>query len=373
MTFVDRYFGKSLRDGITEADLRTMIANNPDESLNLEYKHPDKLKKPNDLVKVLSSFANSEGGLLIVGVDEKRVGTSSRGIELISDSGYTKEWFEQAIVNRMHPLASGIVVSRVVSSKGWVFLVDVPASMNPPHMSVDNKYYYRANFSVNPMEHYQVADAFGKRLRPELVPALEISSFKSGNDWLKMRYGFENVGHSSAKWASIHIHFVDCEISHPTVIEAEFGELSTNSLGGKDYSIDYGPDQRAVHPSMEFLIRQPRNLRVTISPTIAHITIGAEGATTDRYITILGHSWMADKTSQCGSEHWIRLPVYKLSETFLQSNLAEWLGVNFGLDILKMRSNDPRLFILSLPDGREVSASEAFEETRGKFSVRAHL
>lgn len=68
-------FGKSFYD-LTLPDIQSFINSNPDESLYLEYKDIRSLETPDDLAKSISSFANSAGGNIIVGVNAQSEGPS---------------------------------------------------------------------------------------------------------------------------------------------------------------------------------------------------------------------------------------------------------------------------------------------------------
>ncbi len=66
MGFIEDYFQKN---EITETDIENFIAQKNKECLTLDYKRIEKFRE-NDLSEHVSAFANSAGGLLILGIEE---------------------------------------------------------------------------------------------------------------------------------------------------------------------------------------------------------------------------------------------------------------------------------------------------------------
>ena len=68
MYFIEKYFGKNPRkkkeDVINENDIEIFIDRNIEESVNLDYKDIEKYHDKEGLGKVISSFANTYGGLI---------------------------------------------------------------------------------------------------------------------------------------------------------------------------------------------------------------------------------------------------------------------------------------------------------------------
>jgi len=83
-------------ESITKEELQTLIDNQAVENLQLEFKCynfangkvPDKEK--NDLLKEITSFANADGGLIIMGIDEEGKGVASK----LMDIGCTLSEFD---------------------------------------------------------------------------------------------------------------------------------------------------------------------------------------------------------------------------------------------------------------------------------------
>src|SRR6266508_5130994 len=213
MTFIEAFMNKFALEGIGVEGLEAFVKRRIPEGLNLEYKAKDILHKPNDAARVVASFANSDGGLLIVGVAEVKDGSMRYpgSITWDPEPSHSPEWMETMVAGRIRPRIQGVRIVPVhKEGAGVVYIIDVPASPNPPHMAPDGIYYYRSNFHVLPMEHYQVADAFGKRRRPILRPLLTVSQFNADDRTLLLKAGLVNEGLTLAKWTMIHLSIVGC-------------------------------------------------------------------------------------------------------------------------------------------------------------------
>lgn len=66
-------FGKELEQ-LQMSDIGSLIQNKIDESQNLEYKEPSKdlNEDCNGLAETISGFLNTDGGILLYGVSEKK-------------------------------------------------------------------------------------------------------------------------------------------------------------------------------------------------------------------------------------------------------------------------------------------------------------
>ncbi|HUD88950.1 MAG TPA: ATP-binding protein [Xanthobacteraceae bacterium] len=149
-----------------ESDLLAIIRDEVQESLTLDYKSSAALRKNdkerNDLSKDVSAFANSEGGLLVYGVQENRhiptaidVGVDRRQI--------TKEWLESVIKSNIHPVVDRLLIKQMsLPSKGAnevAYVLEIgQATSRAPHQAFDHRYYKCFNFESTPMEDYEVRD-----------------------------------------------------------------------------------------------------------------------------------------------------------------------------------------------------------------------
>lgn len=124
-----RYEGRC--EMINQNDLIEMI--NKGENPYLEFKEEN--IKPNDLAGEIVSFANMEGGTIIIGVSDKGAikGVSIPDIE---------EWVMNICRNNCIPNIIPIY-EEVILNDEKVVVLTIPKGANKPYYTVDNKYYVR--------------------------------------------------------------------------------------------------------------------------------------------------------------------------------------------------------------------------------------
>lgn len=167
MGFIDYYFkGK---EKITEEDIKLFISQQIEENKNLDYKEIQIFDNTDKLSVIISSFANTEGGSLILGISENEIQDEKGNIVRIYPKEPTwgnlsldKESLENKIISKISPPIDGLEIQPVRNDKNDknIFLIDVPKSANAPHMSFDNRYHGRLNFRTIPLEHHQVSSLF---------------------------------------------------------------------------------------------------------------------------------------------------------------------------------------------------------------------
>jgi hypothetical protein len=144
-----------------EHDIVRLIDEAEAERLHLDFK---RRPQPGDLRKVLgkalSGFANSDGGVLVFGVREQN---GAWGADPIADLAAFESQVNELLARAVSYPVPGVQTKRVPASETSGYLaVLVPQSDLAPHQAVDTKHYHRRHGdSFPPMEHYEVADAFG--------------------------------------------------------------------------------------------------------------------------------------------------------------------------------------------------------------------
>lgn len=158
----------------TENDLRYLIETQAEESTYLDFKAAGALEKTNEkraeIAKDVSAFANSDGGIIIYGINEENHVASN--FSFIDGNEYTKEWIERVINDGIQRRITGIHIFPIRVNgdiKQTVYVVKIPRSANSPHMCVKRHVYYRRyNFESVPMEEYEVRDSFHRNTTPDL-------------------------------------------------------------------------------------------------------------------------------------------------------------------------------------------------------------
>lgn len=178
-----------------------------EENVTLDFKilNNAKLTSKDDkknLAKALSGFANSAGGIIIWGVDARK---NENGIDCAV--GKNEIYPLSLLVSRLNEL-TGDAVSPIIgkvfhnkieiaNDKGFATTY-VPECFTGPHMAKlgEDRYYKRSGDSFYRMEHFDIADMFGRRKRP----VLQLKTRISGNQKCpKIIIGIENTGKGSAK------------------------------------------------------------------------------------------------------------------------------------------------------------------------------
>jgi hypothetical protein len=225
ISFLERFLKKARPDEITYQDFVSFLRQGVEEHQTLEYKPRGLLVKQDDtiikpkfpqevigftaLAKSVSGFANAEGGLLILGVNErpeKYRGTLVKikpGAINALPISITREMIENQLLAKIQPPIEGIKIVPLRSSprsKKVVYLIDVPQSIQAPHRVNELYYFQRINFSTLEMKHFQIADLFGKRLAPDLD--ILIQKEPSDENLVKIRFLIRNQGRAVAKYAT---------------------------------------------------------------------------------------------------------------------------------------------------------------------------
>jgi hypothetical protein len=153
----------------TPADLQRLIDDEIQESLTLDYKASPSLAKDSrsrdELCKDVSAFANSAGGQIIYGIEEK----DRKPTKIDAGSDLTREWIEQVIDSNVQPRIEGLVITPIPVGKSHAYVIAIPqASGRAPHQAPDKKYYKRQNFQSVAMEDYEIRDTLRRATTPEL-------------------------------------------------------------------------------------------------------------------------------------------------------------------------------------------------------------
>lgn len=122
-------------DSITEADLAEQVSSGVPEGVFVDYKKEMYGRSDADakeFLKDISSFANTSGGHLIIGVDET-AGTPTGITPISGDPDLDLQRLENLARDGIEPRISGLRMRTIVVSGGYVLLLRIPRSWNPPH------------------------------------------------------------------------------------------------------------------------------------------------------------------------------------------------------------------------------------------------
>ncbi|KAA3437123.1 AlbA family DNA-binding domain-containing protein [Rufibacter hautae] len=253
------------------SDLEELIKNEVEENLNLDYKSSRSLdktdQKKTEIAKDISAFANSNGGIIIYGIEEENHKPVS--FSFVDGKIITKEWLENVIDGNIHQRISGIKIFPIRQDgdlSKTVYLVKIPISTDAPHMSVDNKYYRRYNFKSVPMEEYEVRLLYRRESLSEMefsIIRIKHVGIENENQIAMMKREFsihvKNIGKSLEKNCKVEVEMFDVDHAN-IVIHLDKNSNTSYRISENSKAIVSGYNTAPIFPDEEVAL-----LRYSIS------------------------------------------------------------------------------------------------------------
>ena len=176
-----------------QVELKRLLDIQEPESLHLDYKDKrsltppgrggqgiDKQKRAEDVSKDISSFLNSDGGVLIYGVPETTDPSSTGGAPIplaqSTDIGFTpedkvdKETIENLITSSIQPIPKATLfrITEVDHLARNIFVVEVKPGIGDVWQAKDKRYYERFHYKAEPMDHYRIEMVRARMVGPNL-------------------------------------------------------------------------------------------------------------------------------------------------------------------------------------------------------------
>jgi len=185
-------------DKWTVQEIEKIFSAKRPEGTTLDYKveFPATDGDKNKLEHVVDSFANTQGGLIVIGIDANKTSNVPVAMEGIRDEPGLIEKvtsFCQRITPHIEPS-----VHRAEKGNGRVFLVVEVSESNECHMASDGKFYVRIGAQSLPADYYTVQKLFKKQeeFRQKITDLLEsrrANLVGEGGAWYQiifLPYGF---------------------------------------------------------------------------------------------------------------------------------------------------------------------------------------
>lgn len=210
----------------TEASLDALVQEKREEDLYLEFKQKadtrngdlDANDKKN-FSKALSGFANADGGILIFGIGTKKGAEGvdrAASLKPIKDHIRFRGHLMDSLLNATQPVVDDVRIECIDAdaNSGYVKCL-IPQSVKPPHRAIlaDHHYWRRVSTGNRRMEHYELEDVFGRRLRPALKLFVELKPRPEGDPHEELHFLLLNEGRGVARHVGLHCKLdVACKI-----------------------------------------------------------------------------------------------------------------------------------------------------------------
>ncbi|CAN5514573.1 hypothetical protein BH10BAC5_BH10BAC5_23960 [soil metagenome] len=221
----------------SQTDIDNFLSAYTEESINLDFKRgvalamDENAKK--EIVKDVSAFANSDGGIIIYGIDE--IDHKAGRLCFVDGSIITKEWLEQVINSRIQRKISGLIIDVVRYENDIaksIFVIKIPRSIQAPHRTSDKRFYKRYNFMSVEMEEYEIRDLYSRKEKTSLKllpPEKEVIHL----------HPHEGFVQSCGFWVHFKVENVGNIIETLYKLEIQIPSFSTDELKHMDYYKKY--------------------------------------------------------------------------------------------------------------------------------------
>jgi hypothetical protein len=235
--------------------VRQLVTDRTKEGLYLEFKmkkHDDSAEldtsDARQFSRALSGFANSDGGLLIWGVetDKHDCACALKPMSAVRDfEGRLKK----SLLNAVQPFVDGVTMESIiepdVAGSGYVKVL-IPRSDKTPHraMLAEREYFRRSTEGFYRLEHFDLEDAFGRRPHPVLLASFELRP-RLGDDpheevWVALR----NEGRGMARYIGMICVFE----SDVSVAAVSPGWSDNSRLNQGHPVVSYADNIGVIHP-----------------------------------------------------------------------------------------------------------------------------
>ncbi len=179
-------FGKPIQE-LTLEDIQMLIGNQVPESRTLDYKrdlYSDKTKGKRDFLCDVTAFANTVGGCLVIGVDERAgVPTGIPGVELEDFDKLRLTW-EHLLRDCTDPPLRSLEMHQILLESGKsILIIHVPRSLARPHAVRHDKYFRFHGRNTTGNYPYEV-DAIRRAVLDAETTTIRIKNFR--NDRLSL-------------------------------------------------------------------------------------------------------------------------------------------------------------------------------------------
>jgi hypothetical protein len=235
--------------------IRQLVADRAKEDIHLEFKTKKNRSVPDlddsdgwQFSRALSGFANSDGGVLVWGVEADKEERASK-LKPIAAAADFEGRLKKSLLNSVQPFVDDVRIESILevdgSGSGYLKVL-IPRSEKAPHraMLANREYFRRSTEGFYRMEHFDLEDAFGRRPHPALVLILELIQSAGEDPYEDLHFALRNEGRGIARYVG-----AICEFSQDVSVVATFQGWSDNTRLNKGRPVvSYTDNVGVIHP-----------------------------------------------------------------------------------------------------------------------------
>lgn len=252
-------------------ELERWVSTHRQEDLHLDFKllttgaelsRDDK----KNLAKAISGFANSDGGLIVWGVDCRKDANNvdaASGLKPVPDADAVLSRLQSLTGEATSPIVEGVQHRIIRTSDGaGIIATLIPASDLGPHMARagEQRYYKRSGDSFYQMEHFDIADMFGRRLRPRLSLQLKptvIMTERNRRFTAEVIAVIENTGRGIARFPLLRLQLSDYYVMDSYGLDGKRGTglpAQVQTYRNQEMASFAGGMNDVIHPGIELQV-----------------------------------------------------------------------------------------------------------------------
>jgi len=236
-------------------DVEQLVHDRVKEDIHLEFKMKKDRRGPDldvsdawQFSRALSGFANSDGGVLLWGIETDKEERACK-MKPISSVVDFEARLKKSLVNSVQPFVDNVKIESILQSSdsrdGYVKVL-IPRSEKTPHraMLADREYFRRSTEGFYRLEHFDLEDAFGRRPHPVLVLQLRLIPRPGEDPHEELSFCLRNDGRSIARYVGCV-----CEFPADVVIASTHGFSNNTGLNQGRPIATYADNFGVIHAS----------------------------------------------------------------------------------------------------------------------------
>jgi len=234
--------------------IRQLLADRVKENIYLELKTKKDRSTPElddsdswQFSRALSGFANSDGGVLVWGVETDKEDRAFKLKPIAAVSDFEAR-LKKSLLNSVQPFVDGVRMESILEDDGsgsGYLKVLIPRSDKAPHraMRADREYFRRSTEGFYRLEHFDLEDAFGRRPHPSLAMTIELVPRAGDDPHEDVRFALRNEGRGIARYVGAM-----CEFSgEVTVAATNPGWNNNTNLNQGRPVVSYADNVGVIH------------------------------------------------------------------------------------------------------------------------------